>query len=323
MTAWRLSAMAVATVALMATGAFAQDNYPSRPVRLVVGVAPGSTADISLRLLAQKLSQILGGQFVVENRTGAGTSLAAQMVAQSPKDGYTLMYGGSANTVNATLSANLGFDLAKDLDPVARIAAVPNLLVVHPTLGVNTVAELIALAKSQPGQVLYASSGVGTSPHLSAELFKLMAGVSLMHVPYTGSSQAVNDVITGRVPVMFMPASTALPQVRAGALIALASTHAKRMAALPELPTMSESGLVGYETGVWNGLLAPAGTPRPIIDRLAQAAAEAVNSEDFIKALDANGILPFAGTPEELGQFIRSEIEKWGKVVVAAGMQKR
>jgi tripartite-type tricarboxylate transporter receptor subunit TctC len=144
-----------------------------------------------------------------------------------------------------------------------------------------------------------------------------------VHVPYTGSSQAVNDVMTGRVPVMFMPASTALPQVRAGALIALASTHAGRMAMLPDLPTMSESGLPGYETGVWNGLLAPAGTPRPIIDRLAQAAAEAVKSEDFIKALDANGILPFAGTPEELGQFIRNEIEKWGKVVVAAGMQKQ
>jgi len=259
----------------------------------------------------------------VENRTGAGTSLAAQTVVQSPKDGYTLMYGGSANTVNATLSPNLGFDFAKDLDPVARIAAVPNILVVHPTLGVKTVGELIALAKSKPGEVLYASSGVGTSPHLSAELFKLMAGVNLVHVPYTGSSQAVNDVMTGRVPVMFMPASTALPQVRAGTLIALASTHAVRMAMLPELPTMSESGLPGYETGVWNGLLAPTGTPRPIIDRLAQAAAEAVKSEDFIKALDANGILPFAGTPEELGQFIRSEIEKWGKVVVAAGMQKQ
>ena len=323
MTAWRHVAQAAVIMVLIATGAVAQDSYPSRPVRLVVGVAPGSTADVSLRLLALKLSQILGGQFVVENRTGAGTSLAAQTVVQSPKDGYTLMYGGSANTVNATLSPNLGFDFAKDLDPVARIAAVPNILVVHPTLGVKTVAELIALAKSKPGEVLYASSGVGTSPHLSAELFKLMAGVNLVHVPYTGSSQAVNDVMTGRVPVMFMPASTALPQVRAGALIALASTHAGRMAMLPELPTMSESGLPGYETGVWNGLLAPAGTPRPIIDRLAQAAAEAVRSEDFIKALDANAILPFAGTPEELGQFIRNEIEKWGKVVVAAGMQKQ
>jgi len=323
MTAWRHSAKVAAIMVLIATGSAAQDSYPSRPVRLVVGVAPGSAADISLRLLALKLSQILGGQFVVENRTGAGTSLAAQTVVQSPKDGYTLMYGGSANTVNATLSPNLGFDFAKDLDPVARIAAVPNILVVHPTLGVKTVGELIALAKSKPGEVLYASSGVGTSPHLSAELFKLMAGVNLVHVPYTGSSQAVNDVMTGRVPVMFMPASTALPQVRAGTLIALASTHAVRMAMLPELPTMSESGLPGYETGVWNGLLAPTGTPRPIIDRLAQAAAEAVKSEDFIKALDANGILPFPGTPEELGQFIRNEIEKWGKVVVAAGMQKQ
>jgi tripartite-type tricarboxylate transporter receptor subunit TctC len=323
MKAWRRWAMAIAAVAFIAADAAAQEHYPSRPVRLVVGVAAGSTADISLRLLAVKLGQILGGQFVVENRTGAGTTLAAQSVAQSPKDGYTLMYGGSANTVNATLSANQGFDLVKDLDPVARIAAVPNILVVHPTLGVKTVAELIGLAKSKPGEVLYASSGVGTSPHLSAELFKLMAGINLVHVPYTGSSQAVNDVMTGRVPVMFMPASTALPQVRAGTLLALASTHAKRMAMLPELPTMSESGLAGYETGVWNGLLAPAGTPRPIIDRLAQAAAEALRSEDFIKALDANGILPFSGTPEELGEFIRNEIEKWGKVVVAAGMQMR
>ena len=323
MTASRHSAKVAAIMVLIAIGSAAQDSYPSRPVRLVVGVAPGSAADISLRLLALKLSQILGGQFVVENRTGAGTSLAAQTVVQSPKDGYTLMYGGSANTVNATLSPNLGFDFAKDLDPVARIAAVPNILVVHPTLGVKTVGELIALAKSKPGEVLYASSGVGTSPHLSAELFKLMAGVNLVHVPYTGSSQAVNDVMTGRVPVMFMPASTALPQVRAGTLIALASTHAVRMAMLPELPTMSESGLPGYETGVWNGLLAPTGTPRPIIDRLAQAAAEAVKSVDFIKALDANGILPFPGTPEQLGPFIRNEIEKWGKVVVAAGMQKQ
>src|SRR4029079_4570999 len=236
-------AQAAAIMVLIGTAATAQEHYPSRPVRPVVGVAPGSTADVSLRLLALKLRQILGGQFVVENRTGAGTSLAAQTVVQSPKDGYTLMYGGSANTVNATLSPNLGFDFAKDLDPVARIAAVPNVLVVHPTLGVKTVAELIALAKSKPGEVLYASSGVGTSPHLSAELFKLMAGVNLVHVPYTGSSQAVNDVMTGRVPVMFMPTSTALPQVRAGTLIALASTHAKRMAALPELPTMAESGL--------------------------------------------------------------------------------
>ena len=197
---------------------------------LLVGVAPGSTADVSLRILAQKLSQIFGGQFVVENRTGAGTSIAAQIVVQSPKDGYTLMYGGSANTVNATLSPNLGFDFAKDLDPIARIAAVPNILVVHPSLGVDSVAALIALAKSKPGEIFYASSGVGTSPHLSAELFNLMAGVKLVHVPYQGSSQGINDVLAGRVPVMFSPASTALPHVRSKTLIALASTHARRLA---------------------------------------------------------------------------------------------
>ena len=215
------------------------------------------------------------------------------------------------------------YDFAKDLDPVARIAAVPNILVVHPSLGVDSVAALIALAKSKPGEIFYASSGVGTSPHLSAELFNLMAGVKLSHVPYQGSSQGINDVLAGRVPVMFAPASTALPHVRSKALSALGSTHAQRLKMLPELPTMSEAGLSGYETGVWNGLLAPAGTPRPVIDRLGQAANETLRSEDVLKALDANGIIAFPGTPEEMAKFIRGEIEKWGKMVVAAGMLKR
>src|SRR5882724_5547681 len=167
----------------------------------------------------------MGVQFVVENRTGAGTSMAAQFVVQAPKDGYTLMYGGSANTVNATLSPNLGFDFAKDLDPIARVTAVPNILVVHPSLGIKSVDELIGLARSKPAEILFASSGVGTSPHMSAELFNLMAGVKLAHVPYQGSSQGINDVLAGRVPVMFSPASTVLPHIQSRALIALASTH--------------------------------------------------------------------------------------------------
>ena len=199
--------------------ASAQDNYPSRPVRLIVGVAPGSTADVSLRVLGQKLSQIMGVQFVVENRTGAGTSMAAQFVVQAPKDGYTLMYGGSANTVNATLSPDLGFEFARDLDPIARMTAVPNILVVHPSLGIKSVNELITLTPSKPGDILFASSGVGTSPHLSAELFNLMAGVKLVHVPYQGSSQGINDVLAGRVPVMFSPASTVLPHIQSNALL--------------------------------------------------------------------------------------------------------
>jgi tripartite-type tricarboxylate transporter receptor subunit TctC len=302
--------------------AHAQDNYPNRPVRLVVGVAPGSTADVSLRILAQKLGQILDGQFVVENRTGAGTSIAAQFVAQAPKDGYTLMYGGSANTVNATLSPHPGFDLTRDLEPIARLTAVPNILVVHPSLGVKTLQELIALVKSKPGEIFYASSGVGTSPHLSAELFNLMAGVKMAHVPYQGSSQGINDVLAGRVPVMFSPASTALPHVRSGALIALGSTHANRTKVLPDLPTISEAGLQGFETGVWNGFLAPTGTPRPIIERLSRAANEAVKSDDVIRALESQGIIPVGGTPEEMAIFTRGEIDKWAKVVVAAGLRK-
>jgi tripartite-type tricarboxylate transporter receptor subunit TctC len=300
----------------------AQDAFPARPVRLLVGVAPGSTADVSLRILAQKLGQILNGQFVVENRTGAGTTLAAQTVAQSPKDGTTLMYGGSANTVNASLSPSPSFDLTRDLDPIARLTAVPNILVVHPSLGVGSVAELIATAKRKPGEILFASSGVGTSPHMSAELFNMMAGVKLMHVPYQGSSQGINDVLAGRVPVMFAPASTALPHVRSGALIGLASTHARRMAMLPELPTMAEAGLPGFETGVWNGLMAPAGTPRPVVERLSRAANDAIQADDVSKALDAQGILTTGGSPEEMAAFIRSEIDRWAKVVEAAGLRK-
>ena len=319
---WTAVAAAASTLMVSAQDVRAQDSYPARPVRVLVGVAPGSTADISLRVLAQKLGQILSGQFVVENRTGAGTSIAAQFVVQAPKDGYTLMYGGSANTVNATLSSNLGFDFAKDLDPIARVTAVPNILVVHPSLGVNTVPELIALAKSKPSGIFYASSGVGTSPHLSAELFNLMAGVKLAHVPYQGSSQGINDVLAGRVPVMFAPASTALPHIRSKALIPLASTHAQRTTIMPELPTMSEAALPGFETGVWNGFLAPVGTPRPIVDRLSRAANEAVTSEDVIKALHAHGIATTGGTPEEMAAFIRGEIDKWAKVVIAAGLKK-
>jgi tripartite-type tricarboxylate transporter receptor subunit TctC len=320
---WFVRAAVLALAIAAAAGpAVAQDAYPSRPVRVLVGIAPGSTADVSLRILAQKLSQILGVQFVVENRPGAGTSIAAQFVVQSPKDGYTLMYGGSANTVNATLSPNLGFDITRDLDPIARIAAVPNILVVHPSLQVDSVAALIALAKAKPGGIFYASSGVGTSPHLSAELFNLMAGVKLAHVPYQGSSQGINDVLAGRVPVMFAPASTALPHIRSKALIALASTHARRLTIVPDLPTMSEAGLPGFETGVWNGLLAPAGTPRPIVERLSRAANEAVQSEDVIQALQAQGIATVGGTPEDMAAFIRSEIDKWAKVVVAAGLKK-
>jgi tripartite-type tricarboxylate transporter receptor subunit TctC len=320
---WAIRGAGILALMVTTATAGAQESYPARPVRVLVGVAPGSTADISLRILAQKLSQNLNAQFVVENRTGAGTSLAAQAVVQSPKDGYTLFYGGSANSVNATLSPNLGFDFAKDLDPIARITSVPNVLVVHPSLGIASVTELIALAKSKPGELFYASSGVGTSPHLSAELFNLMAGVKLSHIPYQGSSQGINDVLAGRVPVMFAPISTALPHVRSRALIGLASTHARRTAVLPDLPTMAEAALPGYETGVWTGFLAPAGTPRPIIEKLSQAANEAVKSEDVIRALDANGIIPIGSTPEEMGAFIRGEIEKWSKVVVAAGMLKR
>ena len=285
---------ALATVALIATGAAAQDSYPSRPVRLLVGVAPGSTADVSLRLLAQKLSQILGGQFVVENRTGAGTSLAAQTVVQSPKDGYTLMYGGSANTVNATLSPNLGFDFAKDLDPVARIAAVPNMLVVHPSLGVEhrrrTDRARQIEARRNPLRLV-------RRRHLAASFRRTVQadgrrkpGARPLHRQFAGRERRHDRPGAGDVHAGLHRAAAG-PRRRADC----ARQHARQAdgGAAGACRPWRNPDLPGYETGVWNGLLAPAGTPRPIIDRLAQAAAEAVKSEDFIKALDANGILPF------------------------------
>jgi tripartite-type tricarboxylate transporter receptor subunit TctC len=254
---------------------------------------------------------------------GAGGNLATGAVVKASNDGYTLLMGTVASTVHTTLSPQLNFSFAKDLAPIALVASVPNILVVHPSLGVKSVGELVKLVKSKPGQINYASSGVGTAPHLSAELFKVETGVNMVHVPYQGSSKAITDVIAGRVPVMFSPASTALPHIKSGALVALASTRPKRTAAAPDLPTMDEAGLKGFDTGVWFGLMAPAGTPKTIIDKLAKATNEAVDSEEVIKALQAQGIDTIGSTPEEFARYIESETKKWAKVIEAAGLMKK
>jgi tripartite-type tricarboxylate transporter receptor subunit TctC len=313
---------ALALVAPLNVSAVAQETYPARPVHVIVGLGAGSSTDVTARVVTQKMGQILGQSFVVENRPGAGGNIASTFVGHASKDGYTLLFGSVATTVNVTLMPNAGFDLVRDLAPVALLATVPNILVVHPSLGVKSLDQLTALAKARPNEILFASSGIGTSPHLSAELFNLMAGVKLAHVPYQGSSQAMTDLISGRTSVMFSPAPTAISQVQSGNVIALASTQIKRASAAPDLPTMDELGLKGFDTGVWFGLYAPAGTPQVIIDRLSQSANEALRSEDVQRTFKTQGIDALGGTPQEFAVYIKSEIAKWARVVEAAGIKR-
>ena len=298
------------------------DDYPSRPVRLIVGFPPGSSADISARLLGGHMTQTLGQQVVVENRPGAGSSLAAEFVVRAPKDGYTLFLGSSANITNQAILTSATFDMAKDFAPVARATTAAVILAVHPSTNVKNLQELIALARQKPGEVLYASTGVGTAPHLSGELFAQRAGVKIVHVPYQGSPQAATDLLAGRVHMMFSPASAVMSHVESGKLRALASAAAKRPGIAPDVPTMEEAGIADFDTSIWFGLMAPAGTPRPVIDKLARALNEAVKSDEVVGKLRAQGFEPLGGTPEELGRYVVTEIDKWGAAAQAAGLKK-
>lgn len=317
---------AIYAAALCATAlaAFAgvADDYPARPIHVVVGFSPGSGADITARVVGQRMGQILGQQIVVENKTGAGSSLAAESVARAPKDGYTLLLATIANPINAVVNSDLPFDFRQDFAPIVRLTTTPNILVVHPSLGVKSVKELIDLAKRKPNELSFGSSGVATGTHLAGELFKVMAGVQMVHVPYAGSPQAVTDLIAGRIQVFFSPASTVLQHVRDGKLVALASTEAKRTAMAPDLPTMAEAGLPGFETGLWFGLAAPAGTPKEIIATLARAGNEALRADTVAKALLPQGIDLVGGSPEEFGRYLDGEMKRWATVAQAAGLKK-
>jgi tripartite-type tricarboxylate transporter receptor subunit TctC len=298
------------------------DDYPSRPVHIMVGFIPGSAADITARVLANGLGKLLGQQFVVENKPGAGSNLAAEFSARAPKDGYTLFIGSSANITNQVITPNLGFDMTKDFAPIALATMAPVILVVHPSIGVKSVGELIALTKAKPGEILYASTGVGTAPHLAAEMFDTRAGVKMVHIPYQGSPQAVTDLIAGRTAVMFSPASAVIAQVEAGKLIALASAAAKRPSIAPNLPTMAEAGMPDFDTSIWFGLMAPAGTPPEIVDKLARAVPEAIKSSEAHTALKSQGFDPLTGGPEEFARFIVAETAKWNEAAKAAGLKK-
>jgi tripartite-type tricarboxylate transporter receptor subunit TctC len=298
------------------------DDYPTRPIRVMVGFSAGTGADITARVVGQRMGQILGQQIVVENKAGAGSSLAAEFVARAPKDGYTLLIASIANPINAVVGSNLSFDFPKDFTPIVRLTTTPNILVVHPSIGVKSVRELIDLAKAKPDQLSFGSSGVATGTHLSAELFKVMAGVKMVHVPYGGSPQAVTDLLAGRIQVLFSPASTVLQHVREGKLVALASTETKRTAIAPDLPTMVEAGLPGFETGLWFGLMAPAGTAKEIVDKVNSAANEALKADEVAKALAPQGIDVVGGSPDDFARYLDNEMKRWATVAEAAGLKK-
>ena len=298
------------------------EDYPTRPVRIIVGFGPGSAGDTSARLVGQKLSQLLGQQLVVEARPGGGSNIAAELVARSPKDGYTLLLGNIANTVSTALSPNPSFDFAKDLAPIALVTAVPTLLSAHPSVGAANVKELIALAKAKPEQIFYGSSGVGTAAHLAGELINVMAGVKLVHVPYPGSAQALTDLLAGRIQLMFGAASTAMPHVEDGKLVAIGMAQRRRAVMAPKVPTLSEQGLTDFDAPLWFGLMAPAGTPREIVDKLARAANEALKADEVIGPLRAQGIDPTGGSPEEFARYIADDVSKWTTVAKAAGLRK-
>jgi tripartite-type tricarboxylate transporter receptor subunit TctC len=317
----RLAALTIAALCLAVAPAAAQD-YPTRPVRVLVGFTPGAAADITARVLATRMSQILGQQVVVENKPGAGSSLAADYVSHAAKDGYTLLIGTSANLTNAVITQNLGFDFVKDFSPIALITTAPVILVVHPSLEVNSVQELIALARKKPGDLNYASTGVGAAPHLAGELFNARAGIKTVHVPYQGSPQAVTDLLAGRVSMMFSPASAVIPHVKAGKLKALASAASKRPGIAPDLPTMAEAGVPDFDASIWFGLMAPVGTPQPIIDKLAAAVNAALKSDEAKASYAAQGFDLLGGGPQEMARTITHDAARWTIAAQAAGLKK-
>jgi len=317
------SAVCVALVAMIAAGTARAQDYPTRPVRIISGFGPGSAGDMLARIVSQKLSPALGQQFIIEHKPGGGSNIAAEFVARAPADGYTLFLGTSANTINATLSSNLSFDFSKDFAPVTLMGSVPNILVVHPDLGVGNVQELIALAKSKPDQILYETSGVGSLSHLSGELLNFLAGIKLVHVPYQGSAQAMADVLAGRVMAAFAPVNIVWPHVESGKLKALATTENKRSAMAPDVPTMAEaSGLPRYDSAIWYGLLAPAGTPRDVIDKISAAVNEALKADDTLAQMRKQGMDTSGGGPAAFARYIEADTRKWAEVINALGLKK-
>jgi tripartite-type tricarboxylate transporter receptor subunit TctC len=299
----------------------AQAPYPASPVKVLIGFPPGTAADVATRVVTDNMGKRLGQPFVVENRAGAGSNIAAKAVASAPSDGYTLFAVTIANTINAAFPNSTAADPTRDFTPITMIGSVPNVLVAHPSLEVNTVEDLIKLAKSKPGALSFGSSGIGTSPHLSGELFSMITGVKMVHVPYRGSTPAVTDLLAGQVQLMFAPASSVLQHVRAGRLKALAVTSLKRTTIAPDLPTLDESGLKGFDTSVWVGLVAPNRTAPDVVAKLTTAAHAALDSSEVERVYKAQGIDVVKSSGDEFSKYLRSEAARWTKVIQATGMK--
>jgi tripartite-type tricarboxylate transporter receptor subunit TctC len=316
-----LSVAACILASAAAPAALAQ-AYPTKPIRFIVGFPPGGTNDIVARLVMPKVAEFLGQQIVIENRGGANTAIATELGARAAPDGYTLLMNAPGHATNPAL-IKLNFDSIRDFAFITQIAESQNLLVVHPSLPVRTVKELIALSKKRPGEVNYGSSGVGTTVHLSAELFQFMTGVKWVHIPYKGGGPGLVALLSGEVSLYFGNVPTVIRPAREGKLRAIAVTGQKRSAAAPEIPTVAESGIPGFEVTAWYGMSAPAKTPRAIIERLQSEVARAVNSPDVRERLIGLGATPVGSPPEEYARFVQAEIEKWAKVIKAAGIKSQ
>jgi tripartite-type tricarboxylate transporter receptor subunit TctC len=313
--------IAAVIVALTTVSAFAQgETYPVKPVRFMLGQAPGGATDIVGRMVAQKMTEVLGQNVIIENRTGAAGSIAANLVAKSPPDGYTMLLVSSSYSINPSLYASLPFDPQKDLVPVTLLAEAPFLLVVHPSLPAKSVRELIGLAKAKPGTLNYGSGGNGSSGHLAGALFENLAGIKLVHVPYKGAGPALVDAVAGQIDMLFGSVLSSMSYVKQQRLRVLAVTSAKRSSALPQVPTVAEAGVPGYSTTTWYGVLAPAGTRDTVIERVSAAARKAVSSPDLRSRLMTDGAEPEGSSPAEFQKHLASEMAKWRKVVKAAGV---
>jgi tripartite-type tricarboxylate transporter receptor subunit TctC len=322
MTARRVAACLVAlALALHAAAALAQAAYPTRPLRLIVGFTPGGGVDINARLLASKLAEYLGQPTVVENRPGAGTNIANELVAKAAPDGYTLLFTSSAVAINMALYRKLAFDTLRDFAPVAIFSESPNLLVVSSRTSARDVAELLAAARAKPGTMNYSSAGTGTTQHMAGELFKLRTRTDIVHVPFKGSAPSITALIAGDVDMTFVNIPAIIQQVRAGRLRPLAYAAPRRSDALPDIPTLQEVGVSGADVSVWYGLLAPAGTPREIVAALAAAVGRAARAPDMRQRLLDQGADPVGNSPEAFAQLLREEVARWKEVVAATGIQ--
>ena len=316
--AWRLPAV-LGVLSLMMAGLAGAQAYPAGPVRVIVPFPPGGGVDGAGRLISQKLSEALGRQFVVDNRPGANGMIGSELAAKSAKDGYTLMVNGANFVTTPSLYSKVTYDPVKDFDPVGLLALAPNVLVVHPSLPAKSVKELIALSRARPGMVNFAGSGSGSTPHLAAELFNTLAKVTMVHVPYRGTGPAIVGLMSGEASVMFMPTTNAVPLVKSGRLRALAVTTRERVPALPGLPTVAESGLKGYESSQWYGMLAPAGTPADVLGLLNSHIAKIMQAPDMKQRLAKDGLVAVGSTREQFAAHIRTETTKWADVIKRSG----